>query len=62
MDASFADLQSLLDRLKGAQHAMIEDAARHVGLPSTAILRKIAELENTIAAVLALLEERQGRP
>jgi molybdenum-dependent DNA-binding transcriptional regulator ModE len=41
---------------------LIKDAARQVGLPSTAILRRIAELENVIAAVLALLEERQGRP
>ena len=56
-----ADLPSLLDRLKQAQHALIEEAARQVGLPSTAILRRIADLENTIAAVLALMEERQGR-
>ena len=62
MDDPAADLRSLLDRLKGAQHALIEDAARQSGLPSTAIIRKIAELENTIAAVLALMEERQGRP
>jgi hypothetical protein len=62
MDDTSADLRSLLDRLKGAQHALIEDAARQSGLPSTAIIRKIAELENTIAAVLALMEERQGRP
>jgi hypothetical protein len=60
MDDTSADLPSLLDRLKEAQHAVIEDAAQQPGLPSTAILRRIAELENTIAAVLALLEERQG--
>jgi hypothetical protein len=48
----------LLDRLKGAQHALIEDAARRPQPPSTAIIRRIAELENTIAAVLALIEER----
>src|SRR3954454_17834302 len=56
-----ADLPSLLARLKGAQHALIEDAARQVGLPSTATLRRIAELESVIAAVLALIEGRQGR-
>jgi len=61
MDAPSADLPSLLDRLKQAQHALIEDAARQPGLPSTAILRRIAELENVVAAVLALMEERQGR-
>jgi hypothetical protein len=52
----------LLDRLKQAQHALIEDAARQPGLPSTAILRRMAELENVIAAVLAFIEERRGRP
>jgi hypothetical protein len=60
MDDTSADLRSLLDRLKGAQHALIEDAARQPGLPSTAIIRKIAELENAIAAVLAFIEEREG--
>ena len=60
MDAPSADLPSLLDRLKGAQHALIEDAAQQAGLPSTAIIRRIADLENTIAAVLALIEEREG--
>jgi uncharacterized coiled-coil protein SlyX len=60
MDSTVANLRSLLDRLKRAQHALIEDAARQPGLPSTAIIRRIAELENTIAAVLALIEERQG--
>jgi hypothetical protein len=60
MDDTSADLKSLLDRLKGAQHALIEDAARQSGLPSKATIRRIAELENTIAAVLALLEEGEG--
>ena len=60
MDNASADLRSLLDRLKGAQHTLIEDTARQLGLPSTAIIRKIAELENAIAAVLALIEEREG--
>ena len=58
MDDTSADLRSLLECLKGAQHAVIEDAAQQSGLPSTAIIRRIAELENTIAAVLALIEER----
>jgi hypothetical protein len=61
MDAPSADLPSLLDRLKGAQHALIEDAARQPGLPSTAIIRRIAELESVITAFLALIEERQDR-
>jgi hypothetical protein len=62
MDDTPADLPSLLDGLKQAQHALIKGAARQVGLPATAILRKIAELETVIAAVLALIEERQDRP
>ena len=61
MDDTSAHLRSLLDHLKGAQHTLIEEAARQVGLPSTASLRRIAELENVITAVLALIEERQGR-
>ena len=60
MDDTSADLSSLLDRLKGAQHELIESAARQPELLSTAIIRRIAELENTIAAVLALIEEHQG--
>ena len=60
MDAPSADLRSLLDRLKQAQHALLDEAAKQPGLPSTAVIRKIAELENVIAAVLALIEERQG--
>ena len=58
MEDTSADLPSLLDRLKQAQHALIEDAARQSGLPSTAVIRRVADLENTIAAVLALIEER----
>jgi hypothetical protein len=53
-----ADLQALLDRLKQAQHVLFEDAARQPGLPSTAMIRRIANLESTITAVLALIEER----
>ncbi len=60
MDETSADLTSLLDRLKQAQHALIKDAARQPELPSMATIRKIAELENAIAAVIALIEERQG--
>src|SRR4051812_21118594 len=56
MDDVSADLRSLLDRLNEAQHALIDEAARQPGLPSTAVIRRIAELENTIAAVLALIE------
>ena len=60
MVSTSSDLPSLLDRLKGAQHGLIEEAARQSGLPSTAIIRRIADLENTTAAVLALIEERES--
>ena len=60
MDAPSADLRLLLNHLKGAQHALIEEAARQTGLPSTATISKIADLENVIAAVLALIEERDS--
>ena len=59
MDAPSANFGSLLDRFKQAPHALIDEAAQQPGLPPTAI-RKIAEFENAIAAVLALMEERQG--
>ena len=61
MDDTATDLQALLARLKQAQHSLIEEAARQSGLPSTVIMCRIADLENTIAAVLALIEEREGR-
>jgi hypothetical protein len=61
MDSTSVDLRSLLDRLKEAQHALIEDVARQPGVPSTAIIRRIAELENTIAAVFGLHRGAPGR-
>ena len=60
MDALSGDLRSSLGRLKGAQHVLIDQAARQPGLPSTAIIHGIAEFENAITAVLALIKERQG--
>ena len=45
MNAPSADLRSLLDRLKGAQYALIDEAAQQPGLPSTAAIHRIAELE-----------------
>ena len=54
------DLEPLLQRLKDAQHVLIDQAAASDMLPSDGELRRIAELENAIAAVAALIEERQG--
>ena len=54
------DLEPLLQRLKDAQHALLYQAAASDMLPSHGELRRIAELENAIAAVHALIEERRG--
>lgn len=51
-------LQILLDRLKAAQHALLDQVAAVDMLPSDGTLRKIAALESGIAAVIALMEER----
>ena len=58
MQTDPAALHALLDRLRRAQHALIDEAAALPQLPSQATIRRIAELENTIAAVLALIDER----
>ena len=52
-----ADLEPLLQRLKDAQHVLIDQAAASDMLPSDGELRRIAELD--IAAVAALIEERR---
>ena len=46
MNDTSAPLRSLLDRLKQAQHALIEDAARQPGLPSTVIIRRMVTLQS----------------
>ena len=56
------DLQAFMDRLKDAQHVLIDQAAASDMLPSDGEMRRIAELENAIAAVHALIEERRGGP
>jgi uncharacterized coiled-coil protein SlyX len=54
-----SDLESLLDRLKNAQRELILDAAKVAMLPPDSMLRRIADLENTIAAVEALIDEQR---
>lgn len=58
--ASVAELEALLGRLKAEQHAVIDAAARQGGTVHRADLRSIAELENAIAAVIALIDERRA--
>jgi hypothetical protein len=53
------DLQALMDCLKDAQHVLLDQAAASDMLPSEGELRRIAKLENAIAAVAALIEERR---
>jgi uncharacterized coiled-coil protein SlyX len=54
-----SDLETLLDRLKNAQRDLILDAAKVAMLPPDSMLRRIADLENTIAAVEALIDEQR---
>jgi hypothetical protein len=50
------ELEALLERLKDAQREILMAAARSSALPSDGTLRKVADLEQTIAAVEALLD------
>ncbi|TXN38894.1 hypothetical protein FV232_26875 [Methylobacterium sp. WL30] len=54
-------LDALLDRLKAHQRVMILAAAEHDTLPAASVLKRIAELENAIAAVEAVADEERGR-
>ncbi|WP_200931849.1 hypothetical protein [Methylobacterium sp. Leaf85] len=53
-------LGALLDRLKAHQHVLIVAAAEHDSMPADSVLKRIAELENAIAAVEALAGEEDG--
>lgn len=50
-------LDSLLERLKARQRDLIMEAAQYDSLPADSTLRRIAELENAIAAVEAVADE-----
>ncbi len=54
------ELLSLLERLKSAQRDLVLSAAKLSMLPSDGMLRKISDLENTIAAVEALVQEARS--
>jgi hypothetical protein len=51
------ELLKLSERLKDAQREIILGAAKLSMMPSEGTLRKISDLENTIAAVDALIQE-----
>lgn len=54
-------LSSLLDRLKARQRDFIMQAAKEDMLPPDGMLTRIAELENVIAAVEAIADEKAAR-
>jgi hypothetical protein len=61
-DATPTELQALLGRLQAAQRELIVTAARAAMMPADGTLRRISDLENTIAAVEALIhEQRPGK-
>ncbi|MCJ2127380.1 hypothetical protein [Methylobacterium sp. E-045] len=51
------NLEALLDRLKDRQRKLILAAAEHDTMPADSVLKRIAELENAIAAVEAVAGE-----
>jgi hypothetical protein len=55
------DLVQLLARLQQAQRDLIVSVAKTAMMPSDGTLRKIADLENTIAAVEALIQEERAK-
>ena len=54
-------LEALLDRLKTRQRDLIMEAAQYDTMPADSALKRIAELENAIAAVEAVAHEERGR-
>lgn len=57
--AAMEKLDAILARLKDRQRELIMEAAELGILPATSTLRKIAELENVIAAVEAVSAEER---
>ena len=51
--------EALLDRLTARQHELIREAAGRPMVPPDGLLRKIAEIENVIAAVEAVMDEER---
>jgi hypothetical protein len=53
-----SDLEALIERLRAEQHALVQEAEAGSALPSRRLLQRIAELENMIQSVEALIEDR----
>ena len=54
-------LEALLDRLQTRQRDLITEAAQYDTMPADSTLKRIAELENAIAAVEAVADEERSR-
>lgn len=54
-------LKALLERLKAYQRDLILDMAGIDGMPAASDLRRVAELENVIAAVEAVAAEEADK-
>jgi uncharacterized coiled-coil protein SlyX len=59
VQASLDELRALLERLMTAQRELIHSSARTAMTPSDGTIRRISDLENTIAAVEALIHEQK---
>lgn len=55
-----SDLEELRDRLKHAQTELLLLTAKAKVLPSDGTLRKIADLEISLGAIEALIDERRA--
>lgn len=54
-------LEALLNRLKARQRDLILQAAEYDVMPADSTLKRIAELENAIAAVEAVADEEANK-
>lgn len=54
------NIERFLERLKAEQRQLILNSAEAAVLPSDNTLRKIADLENSIAAVEVLIQEEKA--
>ncbi|MCJ2103838.1 hypothetical protein MKK70_00265 [Methylobacterium sp. E-041] len=59
--AAMETLDRLLDRLKARQRDLIMEAAQYDTMPADSTLKRVAELENAIAAVEAVADEERCR-
>jgi hypothetical protein len=61
LEGAMDKLEALLDRLKARQRDLTMEAAQYDTMPADSTLKRIAELENAIAAVEAVAGEKRDR-